>query len=242
MDPLPSSAPFRLSIVMPAYDEAANVGRALERLTSVAERLCAEHEIVVVDDGSRDATASIVERAAERDPRIRLIRHPRNRGYGEALRSGFREARLDLIFFTDADNQFDPAELARFLPWIDRVDVVAGYRVRRRDPLVRRAAAWAWNSLVRVLFYVPVRDIDCAFKLFRRTALERIDLESIGAMVNTELMVKLGRSGCAIVEIGVRHYPRTAGRARGISPGVVARAFLELFGMYRRLSRTGAGP
>jgi glycosyltransferase involved in cell wall biosynthesis len=240
MDPLPASAPYRLSIVMPAYDEAANIARALERVTAVAERLCAEHEIVVVDDGSRDGTGRLVEAAAAHDPRIRLITHPRNRGYGEALRSGFQAAKLDLLFFTDADNQFDPGELARFLPWIDRVDVVAGYRLQRQDPLARRLAAWAWNSLVRVLFYVPVRDIDCAFKLFRRAALERIDLESIGAMVNTELMVKLGRSGCAIVEVGVRHYPRTAGRARGISPGVVARAFLELFGMYRRLSRTGA--
>ena len=230
----------RVSVVLPAFNEEGNVAEAIRRLTAVVDALCEDHEIVVVDDGSTDRTAAIVRAAAEADPRIRLVQHPRNRGYGEAVRTGFREARLDLVFFTDADNQFDPRELARFLPWIDRVDVVAGYRVRRRDPLGRRVAAAAWNYLVRVLFYVPVRDIDCGFKLFRRSVLAELDLESVGAMVSTEMMVKLGRSGRSIIELSVTHYPRTAGQARGIHPAVVLRAFTELAAMYRRLSKTAA--
>ena len=229
----------RLSIVLPAYDEEANVVEAVQRAVAVAERLCGEYEIVVVDDGSRDATATLVSEAAAADPHIRLVRHPRNLGYGEALRTGFRTARLDLVFFTDADNQFDLEELVRFLPWIDKVDVVAGYRVNRRDSLFRRLNATAWNALVRMLFYVPVRDIDCAFKLFRRSVFDDVQLESVGAMVNTELMVKLGRSGASVVELGVTHYPRTAGQARGASPRVIARALWELTRMYRRLDRTG---
>jgi protoporphyrinogen oxidase len=225
----------RLSIVLPAYDEVANIGVAIDRATAMAERLFAEHEIIVVDDGSCDGTGRVVSAIAERDSRVRLVRHDHNRGYGEALRSGFRAARLDLVFFTDADNQFDLEEIERFLPWIDRVDVVAGYRRRRMDPPMRRLAAFGWNQLVRAAFYVPVRDIDCAFKLFRRSVFDSLDLESVGAMVNTELMVKLGRSGAGVVEIPVTHFPRTAGKPRGAHPRVIARAARELVSMQRRL-------
>ena len=232
---------YRLSVVLPAYNEEHNILEAVRRSAEVARRLCADFEVVVVDDGSTDRTAEMVLAAAGEGERIRLVRHDRNRGYGEALRTGFRAARLDLVFFTDADNQFDINELERFLPWIDKVDVVAGYRINRRDPWIRRLNAVTWNLLVRALFYVPVRDIDCAFKLFRRYVFDSLDLESVGAMVNTELMVKLGRSGAGVVEIGVTHYPRTSGRARGAHPKVIVRALVELARMSKRLSQTSAG-
>lgn len=228
----------RLSIVLPAYNEEANIAEAIRQSTAAASRLCAEHEIVVVDDGSRDRTAAIVEEIAAGDPRVRLVRHARNRGYGEALHSGFRAATLDLVFFTDADLQFDMSELALLLPLIDRADVVAGFRRVRRDRVVRRFYAFGWNQLVRSLFYVPVRDIDCAFKLFRRSVFDAIDIESVGAMVNTELMVKIGRAGHGVVEVGVSHLPRTAGTARGANPRVIGRALWELVKMYRRLHGT----
>lgn len=232
---------FRLSIILPAFDEEPNIKAALVAATRTAERLCAEHEVIVVDDGSRDETAEIVRSMAADDSRIRLVSHRRNFGYGEALRSGFRAAKMDLVFFTDADNQFDLDELEHFLSWVDRVDVVAGYRIGRCDPWFRRLNAFGWNMLVRALFYVPVRDIDCAFKLFHRQVFEGLDLESVGAMVNTELMVKLGRSGYRVIELGVHHYPRTAGRARGASINVIVRALLELRRMHARLSRHGVG-
>lgn len=235
------SRPWHLSIVLPAFNEEDNIVEVIRSAGRVASKLCDDYEIVVVDDGSTDNTARLVRSIEERDTRVRLVAHDRNRGYGEALRTGFRSARMDLVFFTDADNQFDMYELSNFLPWIDKVDVVAGYRVNRKDPLVRRLFARMWNVLVRSLFYVPVRDIDCAFKLFRRHLFDSLDLESIGAMVNTELMVKLGRSGAGVVEIGVRHYPRTAGEARGAHPKVIGRALLELVRMSRRLSRISAG-
>ena len=226
----------RLSIVLPAHDEEENVEGAIAEATAAAERLVAGHEIVVVDDGSTDSTAERVRRLAAADPRIRLVQHDRNRGYGEALRSGFLASRLDFIFFTDADLQFDMGELALLLPYAGTVDVVAGYRINRQDTLIRRINAHAWNWLVRVLFYVPVRDIDCAFKLFERKILGEVDIESVGAMVNTELLVKLGRSGASVVEVGVNHRPRRAGEARGASPRVIATALREILRMRRRLS------
>ena len=226
----------RLSIVLPAYNEEENVDRAISEATVAAERLVADHEIVVVDDGSTDSTAERVNAVAAVDPRIRLVQHPANRGYGEALRSGFLASRLDFVFFTDADLQFDMGELVLLLPYAGTVDVVAGYRINRQDTLVRRMNAYAWNCLVRVLFYVPVRDIDCAFKLFDSRVLSEVDITAVGAMVNTELMVKLGRRGASVVEVGVHHRPRRAGEARGASPRVIATALREIVRMRGRLS------
>jgi len=225
-----------VSVVLPAYNEAANIAQSIAEATAAVGELFAEHEVIVVDDGSRDATADIVCEIGAADPRVRVISHGRNRGYGEALRTGFLASRLDLVFFTDADLQFDITELARFMPFLGTVDVVAGYRVNRRDRPARRLNGYAWNILVRALFYVPVRDIDCAFKIFDRRVLKEIDLESVGAMVNTELMVKLGRRGSSVVEVGVTHRPRRAGEARGASPRVIATAFREVLAMRRRLS------
>lgn len=230
----PDSA-LSVSIVLPAYDEEPNIAEAVAQATRTAERLFGEHEVIVVDDGSADRTPAIVREIAAGDPRVRLVTHPANRGYGEALRSGFLASGLDFVFFTDADLQFDMDELERFLPYAGTVDVVAGYRLNRQDTFIRRVNAYGWNILVRMLFYVPVRDIDCAFKLFDRRALAAVDIESVGAMVNTELMVKLGRKGASVVEIGVHHRPRRAGRARGASPRVIATAFRELMRMRRRL-------
>lgn len=230
-------APHRLSIVLPAYNEEANIGRAVRRASDVAARYCQEHEIVVVDDGSTDSTAAIVRGLAAEDPTVRLLQHERNQGYGGALKSGFLAASLDLVFFTDADNQFELEEIGQFLELIRSVDVVAGYRIKRRDPLIRRFNAKAWNYLVRAMFYVPVRDIDCAFKLFRREVFDGLELESVGATLNTELMVKLGRSGYRVIEVGVSHYPRVGGTPRGANVQVIARAFVELGRLHGRLAR-----
>lgn len=232
---------YRLSIVLPAHDEEGNIATSIERARAVAVRLCSTYEIIVVDDGSTDSTATIVQAIAATDRKVRLISHDENRGYGEALRSGFQAARLDLVFFTDADLQFDLEELEAFLPWIDRVHVVAGYRINRQDSRVRLLNARAWNLIVRMLFYVPVRDIDCAYKLFRRSVLQAVDLESVGAMVNTELMVRIARAGYSVVELGVTHYPRTSGKARGAKISVILTALRELRRMHKRLSSIGAG-
>lgn len=233
-------ADHRVSFVFPAYNESGNIERAVRAAIEAGERFCAEHEVVVVDDGSLDDTAAIVHRIAEQAPQVRLIQHPTNRGYGGALRSGFLAAKLDLVFLTDSDNQFDLAELERFLELIELADVVVGHRVQRADPFMRRANGVAWNLLMRSLFHTPVQDVDCAFKLFRLDVLDEVELESTGAMVSAELMVKLAASGRRIVEVAVSHYPRTAGTPGGASPRVIARAFRELARMHRPLTQLQA--
>jgi glycosyltransferase involved in cell wall biosynthesis len=230
-----------VSFVLPAFNEEENISRAIEDTVNVAARHCSDFEIIVVDDGSTDRTAALVKERAVRHPQIRLVQHPINLGYGQALRSGFADAALDFVFYTDSDNQFDMSELPLLLAWADQADVVAGFRRVRHDPFMRRANAWCWNRLVRALFYVPVRDIDCAFKLYRREPLAAIEIQSRGAMIDTEIMVKLARRGSAIVEVGVTHRPRTAGTARGAKVQVILRALGEVWRMYPQLSRIDPG-
>ncbi len=185
---------YAVSFVLPAYNEESNIVEVLSSAIAAGERYCRSFEVIVVDDGSVDRTAQLVRGVAAQRNHVQLVCHDRNEGYGMALRTGFANAGFDLIFFTDADGQFDFDDLRLLLAWIPHADVVVGYRSTRRDAAQRRLNAWAWNRIMRWLFYVPVRDIDCAFKLFRRSALTGVDLFSTGAMVNTELIVKLARA------------------------------------------------
>ena len=231
----PDAGVPRLSLVFPVFDEEDNVGPLLEAALALAPRLASPFEIIVVDDGSRDRSAAIVEARCRSDPRVRLLRHPANRGYGAALRSGLRAARGELVFFTDADLQFDLAELATLLAQADAFDLVVGYRAPRRDPWRRRALARGHRLVVRALFGLSVRDIDCAFKVFRRPVIEALPLASIGAFVNTELLLRARRAGFRIREVPVTHRPRIAGRSKGATLRVIARALLELGSLYREL-------
>jgi glycosyltransferase involved in cell wall biosynthesis len=217
-----------LSIVLPCYDEAGNIGRAIAEATRAAERVAEAHELIVVDDGSRDGTRGVAELAATEDSRVRVLVHQRNAGYGAALCTGFAAARLAWVFVTDADLQFDMLELERFLPLAPDYDLLCGYRIARADHLHRRVNGAAWNALVRTLLDIPVRDVDCAFKLMRRELVQRLNLVSDGAMVSTELLARAQRAGARIVEVGVTHRPRVAGRASGANPRVVFGAFGQL--------------
>ena len=233
-----------LSFVLPAYNEAANVqesvrqGRlALERLVEIGA--IGGWEIVVVDDGSVDGTGGLVE--ALGDERVRLVQHPVNRGYGAALRSGFDAARCSLVFFTDADLQFDAGEIDRLLPWINQYDIVCGYRSTRKDPWVRRANAAAWGMALYGAFGLDVEDVNCAFKLFRRDVLSDMEIESNGAFVNAEILIKSIQRGHSIKQVPVSHFARLAGEQTGADPRVVLRAFKELARFYR-LSKDTDGP
>jgi glycosyltransferase involved in cell wall biosynthesis len=223
-----------LSVVLPCLDEEDNVEAAVGEATTAAELVADAHEILVVDDGSRDRTRARAEALAAADPRVRVLAHDGNFGYGAAMRTGLEAARMPWLLLTDADLQFDLTELRGFLSLAPDNDLIMGYRLMRMDALHRRLNAAAWNALVRHTFAVPVRDIDCAFKLVRRSALANVRLTADGAMFSPELIAALAARGARIAELGVRHRPRTSGHASGCSPRVVLRAFSELRAIRRR--------
>jgi glycosyltransferase involved in cell wall biosynthesis len=220
-----------VTLVLPAFDEAENIDAVLRQALDVLPRVTKEFEIVVVDDGSSDATAAL----AARHEGVQTLRHERNRGYGAALRTGLRAARMDWVFFTDADLQFDLEDLRDLIGASSEFDVVAGYRASRQDPLGRLLLAWGWGLLIRVVYGLRVRDVDCAFKLIRRRVLDAIPIESVGAFVNTELLVRARAAGFRIRQVPVRHFPRGAGRASGARPRVMLVAMQELISMRRKL-------
>ncbi|MBN2800609.1 MAG: glycosyltransferase family 2 protein [Deltaproteobacteria bacterium] len=230
-----------LSFVLPAFNEVGNIGRSVARCVEVGESLGIRFEVIAVDDGSSDGTCRVLDACAAADLRVRAIHHPRNRGYGAALKTGLLAARMDRVFFTDADLQFDVAEVRHLLEYSAEFGVVAGYRAPRRDPVPRRLMGWGWSRLVGTLFDLEVRDVDCAFKVFDRRIFERIDIRSLGALVNTEILVRARAEGFALIEVPVTHYPRTAGEQSGANPRVVLKAFRELAGLYRELHGLSRG-
>jgi glycosyltransferase involved in cell wall biosynthesis len=226
-----------LTLVFPVFDEERNIGPLLDSCRDLVPKLAADFEVIVVDDGSRDGSARVIEQRRLSDPRIRVVRHASNLGYGAALRAGLREARGEHVFFCDADMQFDLDELTKLLVHTQDFDIVAGYRERRRDPWNRRVIGRAWGALIGMLFDLRVRDIDCAFKIFHRRVIETIPISSIGAFVNTEILVRSRRAGFRIHQVPVSHRPRRFGRQTGARPRVVLRAIVELASLYRELRR-----
>ena len=228
-----------LSIIIPAYNEEANVVAAVEEVARVAQTLGVDYEIILVNDGSRDRTGEIARaELAPHIPNFRLVEHYPNRGYGGALKAGFAVATKDLIAFTAADQQFKFSEInlltAQLTP---DMTLVSGWRVNRQDPLIRRLNGLGWNIVVRIFFGRTIHDIDCGFKVFRREALNHIHIESNGAMIDTEMLAELKARGYRMTDVPVTHLPRTAGSPTGANLKVIFRAFRDLFKFRLRLWR-----
>jgi glycosyltransferase involved in cell wall biosynthesis len=245
-----ASAPPRLTFFFPAYNEEKNVAETVRRaLDEVGPLVDGRIEVLVVDDGSTDRTPELADDLAARDGRVR-VHHQPNRGYGGALRAGFEHARGELIAFSDGDLQFDLREMERLLYRLDepgrQVDVVIGYRIRRRDPPHRIFIAKTYNALVSVGFGLRVRDIDCAMKVFRREVFDGLPLATDSPFLSAELLIKLRARGERIAQVGVNHFPRAAGTNTGASFRKILRTFRDMarlrWALWTRRDATLGGP
>jgi dolichol-phosphate mannosyltransferase len=223
----------RLSLVMPAYNEAAGIADAVAEAHEALAGLGYEFEILVVDDGSTDETAGCVADLTSLWPRVRLLRHPRNLGYGAALRSGFEASRFELVAFTDADGQFFLDDLEELVQLADTAHIAVGRRVDRKDPWRRRFLSWGYNLLARFVLGTGVHDCDCALKVFQRDALQYLLPDSQGFFVNSEMLCRARQLGLTVAEVGVRHRPRRSGISK-VSLADVPRTFTTLMQFWWR--------
>ncbi len=227
-----------LSVFFPCYNESANVVNVTDKALTVLKGLGIDFEIIIVNDGSSDNTAAVADKLVLNDEHIKVVHHDKNRGYGAALQSGFGAASKEFVFYTDGDGQFDIAEMPLLLPLMNDCDIVSCYRIKRQDNLLRKINAFCWGTLVCCLFRMKLRDIDCAFKLFRRKIFDDIKMQSTGALIDTEILARAKRKGYRIIQKGVHHYPRTAGEQTGANISVVLRAFKELFKLYKEIKKS----
>ncbi len=227
---------FSLSVFFPAHNEEENITETLRDAIKILDSTAriAGWEIIVVNDGSTDGTKAAVREVMAQEPRVKIVNHDANMGYGMALQSGIKAATLDYVFFTDADLQFYIEEIAKLIEFIPEYDVVIGYRNPRRDPFMRLVNGAGWNFLNRAIFGLKVKDIDCAFKIFRREALQSITITSHGAMISAEILIKLKQKGYTIREVPVSHRRRVHGVMTGAKPSVIVKAFRELLGFWKR--------
>jgi len=223
-------------MTFPCYNEGANVAKMITDSLAVLERFSDRYEVIVSNDGSRDKTREIAESYAARHPdTVRVINQYPNMGYGHALKRGLEAARYEWVFFTDGDCQFDLTEMEKMVPFLDSHDIVTGFRKKRRDPLHRKLNSMGWNTLGRLLLGVRVRDVNCAFRFYRKSFLDSITIESNGAMINTEIYAKARRLGMRTKEVEVTHYPRKEGTQTGADPKVILKAFKELYALRKSL-------
>ena len=227
-----------ISIFFPFHNEQENVRRVYESASSVLKKLGVDYEIILVDDGSIDETPKIVDTIAAADSRVKVVHHVTKSGYGAALKSGFRNASKELVFYTDGDGQFDLNELPPLLPLMKQYDIVSCFRINRQENLRRRLNAWLWTWLICLLFNLKIKDMNCAFKLYKRKIFDVIKMESTGTILNSEILARAKRRGFTMTQMGVHHYPRAAGKA-GPKTKVIFKAFWELRKLYPQIMREG---
>jgi glycosyltransferase involved in cell wall biosynthesis len=229
-----------LSLVLPCHNEADNLRWLLPHVADVMPTLALQWEVVLVDDGSSDGSGDVARAiAAERGFSLQVIRHEQKSGYGVTVADGLRATRLEYSAFTDADGQFEVADFALLIPLLADADLVGGWREERSDAALRSVVSGVFNTLLRVLYGLRARDVDCALKVMRTEFLRSIDIESRSALLNAELYIKAQRSGRRVAQVGVPHHPRQMGVRSGARPRAIARAIKELVLFRIRLARRG---
>lgn len=220
-----------MTVFFPFYNEEANIESTALKAVEVLDRLGLDYEIILVNDGSSDATAKIADRLASQNEKIRAIHHEENLGYGAALQTGFRNATKNWVFYTDGDGQFDINQITLLFPLAEKYDIVNGYRHNRQDSPIRKLNGVCWGCFVKMILRFKARDIDSAFKLYRREIFDHIDMKSTGALIDAEILARAHRAGFSLGQIPVDHLPRTAGTQTGSNIKVILRTFRELFNL-----------
>jgi glycosyltransferase involved in cell wall biosynthesis len=229
--------PESISVFFPAYNDEATIAGLVGDALSVLPSLTEDFEVIVVNDGSTDGTAAVLNELAHVNSRVCVVHHESNRGYGGALRTGFASATKELVFYTDGDGQYDVRELALLRPLMkEGVDIVNGYKIKRADAWQRRTLGAAYNRLAHLLFSIPIRDVDCDFRLIRRRVVEQVELASSSGSICVELVHKLHRVGCVFAEAPVHHYPRAHGRSQFFTLQRVGRTALDLLSLRLKVS------
>ncbi|HVG21316.1 MAG TPA: glycosyltransferase family 2 protein [Blastocatellia bacterium] len=220
-----------ISVFFPAYNDAGTIASLVVLADRTLRKLTDDYEIIVVNDGSADHTAQVLSELEGVYPRLRVIHHPTNLGYGSALRTGFESATRDLIFYTDGDAQYDVRELERLLPLMaDDVDIVNGYKISRSDPFHRTVIGKIYCWIIKLAFMIKIRDVDCDFRLVRRASYKRVRLYSTSGTICVEMIKSFQDAGLRFAECPVHHYHRAYGKSQFFN-------FKRLFKTFRDLSR-----
>ncbi len=226
-----------LSIFFPFWNEEKNIEKVVKNVIPVAQKVADKWEIIMVDDGSSDSTLAIAKRLTKEDPRLRVVSHKPNRGYGAALKEGFNNARYSLVVFNDGDGQFDFREVSKFIDKISNSDMVVGYRKKRLDHPFRHLLMNLLKIWDFIFFGFYYRDIDCGFKMFKKSALRKImPFKSEGAMITTEIFAKAKKKNLKITQVEVNHYKRQYGNQSGGNLRVIIRAIRESFALWRDIN------
>lgn len=224
-----------LSVFFPAYYDENNIDKVVIKAIEVLEDLnLKDYEVIIIEDGSPDRTGEVADELAKKYSKVRVIHHKKNMGYGATLKDGFVNAKMDYVFYSDGDNQFNLEELKKFVALIPYTDIISGFRIRKQYSNYRKFTSFIYNLILRLLFNIDDRDVDCAFKLFPTKLFKQIEIESKDAFIDAEIMIKARLLNYSVTEIGVEHLPRKDGISTGARPSVIFRTIIEIYKYYKK--------
>jgi glycosyltransferase involved in cell wall biosynthesis len=228
-----------ISFFCPAYHDEGNIERVITKAVDLFDRIAQDYEIVIVEDGSPDRTGEVADALSARYPKVRAIHHKVNRGYGEALRTGFAEAqKFEWVCFTDGDDQYDVRDLQKMIPFLATHDAVIAYREENANSWIRIVISVVYNIIVRTLFGVSFKDISCSLKIFRRSQIDRVRITSVSPFIDAEIVLKLHRLGCRIAEVGIQSHPRLYGKSTALHPLSFAKTIRDMLALFCRVRLT----